>query len=117
MKTFFRLAMLIVAVAFFGVATQAQTRVTDTLKVSGNCEMCRTRITESCFIRGVKSADWNPETQNLIVTYNPKRTTLQAIAEKIASVGHDTKLVKATDKAYGALPNCCQYREATNPMK
>lgn len=31
------------------------------------------------------------------------------IHEKIASVGHDTEKVKATDKAYNSLPGCCKY--------
>jgi periplasmic mercuric ion binding protein len=45
------------------------------------------------------------------VTYNSKKITLEQIHQKVANVGHDTDLVKASDEAYKKIAACCKYRE------
>ena len=83
---------------------------TETLKVSGNCDMCKARIEKAAKIAGVSKAEWNKETKLLAVTYDPAKTNVDAIGKKVAAAGHDTEKIKAEDKAYDKLPSCCKYR-------
>lgn len=80
-----------------------------TVKVLGNCELCKERIEKAAKIDGVSKADWNVDTQKLALTYNPSKVTSDEVQKKIAAVGHDTEKYKATSKAYNSLPSCCQY--------
>ena len=83
---------------------------TSKFKVSGNCEMCKKRIEGSLKgFNGVKSAVWDVKTKQMTVTYDVHTTSTEAIQKQIASVGHDTEKVKATDASYKNLPGCCQY--------
>jgi periplasmic mercuric ion binding protein len=41
---------------------------TDSVKVYGNCEMCKTRIEKAAKIEGVKKGEWNEETKMLVLT-------------------------------------------------
>ena len=61
--------------------------------------------------KGVKSAIWNVKTHELKLIYDERKTDLKAIQERIASVGHDTKEVKASDEAYNNVHPCCKYRD------
>ncbi len=87
--------------------------VTDTLTVSGNCGSCKTRIEKAAYIKGVKRADWNKETKNLIVTYKSSKTSSDEILKSIAAAGHDSDVALATEESYEKLPNCCKYRTGT----
>jgi copper chaperone CopZ len=82
---------------------------TETIKVWGNCGSCKTRIDKAAKLDGVSKADWNKDTKILTVVYDPSKVKGDDIQKKIASVGHDTEKYKADDKAYNALPGCCQY--------
>ena len=82
------------------------------IEVDGVCMMCKNRIEKACLkTKGVKSAVWNVETHNLSLIYDERKVNLESINSKIASVGHDTKTLKATDKAYDGLHPCCKYRD------
>lgn len=86
--------------------------VTETLKVSGVCGMCKKRIEKAAFgVKGIESAKWDAKTQLLTVSFDSKKTTKEAIAKRIAAAGHDVEMVKAADKSYAKLPECCQYRD------
>jgi len=81
------------------------------LEVDGVCNMCKKRI-ESAAIKakGVKSAVWNVDTHELKLIFDERKTNLETISKKIASVGHDTKAFKASDEAYNSVHACCKYR-------
>jgi copper chaperone CopZ len=83
---------------------------TETIKVSGNCDMCKARIEKAAKIDGVSKAEWNKETKLLAVTFDPAKTNSDAIGKNVAAAGHDTEKIKAEDKAYDKLPGCCKYR-------
>jgi periplasmic mercuric ion binding protein len=83
---------------------------TETLKVSGKCDMCKARIEKAAKFDGVSKANWDKNSKILSVTFDPAKTNLEMIAKKVAAVGHDNNLVKADDKAYNALDSCCKYR-------
>jgi mercuric ion binding protein len=82
---------------------------TETLKVWGKCDMCKTRIEKIAMASGATTADWNVKTKFLTVVYEPDRSSISYISEKLAKAGHDTGLRSAKDKAYNALPDCCKY--------
>jgi Cu(I)/Ag(I) efflux system membrane fusion protein len=81
------------------------------LEVGGLCGMCKTRIEEAAMsVHGVISANWDKETQQLHLNFDPK-TALDDISKAVAKSGHDTNLHKANESVYKALPACCQYRK------
>lgn len=83
-----------------------------TMEVDGVCNMCKERIEKACIkTKGVKSAVWNVNTHELKLIYDENKTDLKTIENNIAAVGHDTKNVVATDKAYNSVHDCCKYRE------
>ena len=88
---------------------QKTTEKTDTIKVYGECGMCKSRIQKTLKIDGISSAVWDVDTKMLTVTYNPSTITNDIIQQKIAAVGHDTEKYKADDKVYDKLPGCCHY--------
>lgn len=83
---------------------------TEIIKVSGNCESCKSRIEKAAKIEGVTKADWNEKTKKLTLVYNPSKVRSVDIQKKIADVGHDTPSFRAEAKVYNALPSCCKYR-------
>jgi copper chaperone CopZ len=82
----------------------------ETIKVSGNCDMCKARIEKAAKIEGVSKAEWNKDSKMLALTYDPAKTNVDAIGKKLAAAGHDTEKIKAEAKAYDKLPSCCKYR-------
>lgn len=86
--------------------TNAQTTQ---IKVSGNCESCKTRIEKAAIKAGAIKADWSANTQILTVSFDPKKTSEDKISKQVAAAGHDNEKYKATDKTYNALPGCCKY--------
>jgi mercuric ion binding protein len=80
------------------------------LKTSGICEMCEKRIEKAAFsVKGVKSAAWYVDSQDIHLIFDENKCSKEDIAKAIANVGHDTSLVKASDKAYEELHGCCKY--------
>ncbi len=97
---------------FLGLSAQAQTAdTTIQFKVHGVCGQCKQRIQKSMNIKGVRSSNWDMSTQMLTVSYDPSRITVDRLHKLVADVGHDTEKMKADDKVYEALDECCHYRE------
>jgi len=92
------------------IASQVAATKTETFKVSGNCGMCKTRIEKAAKIDGVSKAEWDKTSKVLAVTYDPSKTSIDQIGNKVAAAGHDNEKVKAEDKVYSSLPACCKYR-------
>jgi periplasmic mercuric ion binding protein len=115
MKTikFFMAAVLLMAVCAVspaqpGAKASGQTK-TETIKVWGNCGMCKDRIEKAVTTEGATSASWDSKTQMLTVSFDPSKTNADALSKKIASAGHDTEKYKADEKVYNSLPGCCKY--------
>jgi copper chaperone CopZ len=91
------------------IMAQSTTK-TDTIKVYGNCDMCKATIEGSLKKKdGIISKSWNKDTKMLTVTYDSSKTTIKKIAQKVADVGYDNVYVTATDEAYNKLHTCCHY--------
>jgi hypothetical protein len=91
-----------------GVA-QIKDAKTETVKIYGNCDMCKKTIEKSGNIKNVSKVDWNKDTKMAILTYNPKKTNEDAILKRIALVGYDSEKFLAPNDVYAKLPACCQY--------
>ncbi|MEZ4888889.1 MAG: TonB-dependent receptor [Chitinophagales bacterium] len=82
-----------------------------TMEVNGVCGMCKKRIEDAAIhTKGVKTADWNVSTKQLQVSFHPKNFNEDQLHQNLASVGHDTEKVKASDEVYNNLHGCCKYR-------
>jgi len=107
-------AILVVTSGVFTYAqsqdhSQMATVKTESVKVWGNCDMCKARIEKAAKIDGVSKAEWSKDTKVLTLVYDHAVTTSDDIQKRIAAVGHDTVKYKADDKVYDSLPSCCHY--------
>ena len=108
--------LLLAAFTLVSVAAWAHDK-TDTVKVYGNCEMCKERIEKAAQIEGVKKAEWNMDTKMLVVTYDGHKLKLEDIEKSIAAVGHDTEKFSAETSVYKKLPGCCKYERKPEGKK
>jgi len=82
---------------------------TETIKVWGNCNMCKAHIEKAAKTEGVSNASWNKDSKLLTLVYDPSKIKSDDIQKKITAVGYDTEKFKGDDKAYAKLDACCQY--------
>lgn len=106
--------IMIIAVVFLGLSTQAQEKKNKNAKysidVNGNCEMCKKRIEKAAYgVSGVKSAVWDTGSHELGLILNEQKASLLDVEKAVAKAGHDTKRVKATQEDYDKLHGCCLY--------
>ena len=90
------------------LSSLAQTK-TETIPVSGNCGMCKSKIEKAAKSTGVEDAKWDSDTKVITVKYNSSTTNAAKIQQAIAAVGYDTRDVKASNEAYDKLHGCCKY--------
>lgn len=85
-------------------------KVHDMFMVSGNCEMCQSRIEKAAKgVKGVISAKWDVKAKVIHLDFDSKATSKSIISKAIANVGHDTEFDKAPQAVYDDLPGCCLY--------
>ncbi len=99
------------------VSSFASGDTTLVLKVAGNCGMCKERIEKGLKVKGVRNPKYDYNKKVLTVTIDPHVISIEKLHDKIASLGHDTELRKASDEAYARLHDCCRYREAPENME
>lgn len=111
--------ILFAATALFLTNTglsQINNSVSSIVKISGNCGMCKTAIEKAAEKKKIAKAEWNKETKTASITYDGKKTTLDAVLKDIALAGYDNQSFLAPDDAYKQLPECCKYnRESKQP--
>jgi periplasmic mercuric ion binding protein len=96
---------------------QKATIKNDTVKVWGNCGMCKAKIEKAAKSAGATKAIWNEESKMLQVTYNTGKSSNAKIQEAIAKTGYDTQDYSADNTAYTKLHGCCQYDRKEVPAK
>lgn len=106
MKT--KYLMLSLAFTIISLLSFAQVK-TDTVKVWGNCGMCKENIEGAAAEGGAITADWNKTTKLLVISYDAAKTNNSRIQKSIAAAGYDTQDKKAGDSSYNKLDKCCQY--------
>ncbi|MDI1307283.1 MAG: DUF3347 domain-containing protein [bacterium] len=86
---------------------------TETIKIYGNCGMCKTTIEKAGNLKKIAQVDWNKDTKMALLTYDSQKTNQEEILKRIALAGYDSNSFLAPETAYNNLPGCCQYdREA-----
>lgn len=69
---------------------------TQKIRVTGVCALCKQTIEKAIKkLPGVYLADWDVESQLLLVRYNRSNITLDKIEKLVAATGHDTQHVNA----------------------
>lgn len=91
---------------------------TTKFKVYGECGMCKDRIERAArSVNGVVMANWNAESQELMLKYLPGKTDKTEIQKAVTAVGHDTDSLRATDESYDQLHTCCKYERPAPARK
>ncbi len=88
---------------------QIRNSKTETVKVYGNCDMCKATIEKAGNLKKIAKVDWNKDTKMATLTYNFKKTSQDEILKRIALSGYDSDKFLAPDEAYAKLASCCQY--------
>lgn len=97
---------------------QIKNTKTETVKIYGNCGMCKTKIEKAGNLKNIAKVDWNEDTKMATLTYDESKTNQDEILKRIALVGYDSEKFLAPADVYSKLPSCCQYdREAKAPVK
>lgn len=108
---------MVIAIVLLLSATISNAQIknaqTETAKIFGNCNMCKSTIEKAGNINKVAKVDWNKDTKMAALTYDSQKTNPDEILKRIALAGYDSEKFLAPDSAYNALHGCCQYdREA-----
>jgi len=111
MKFSIKIVAFFCAVFFFAHSGLAQTKNSkvETVKVYGNCGMCKKIIEKAGTQKGVSKTVWDADTDMATITIDIKKTTLDEVLKKIAEAGYDSDKFRATDEVYNDLHGCCQY--------
>lgn len=100
---------LVFVLAFLMLSVFAVAQNPTTIKVSGNCGMCKKHIEKAAKDAGASSANWDKVTKILTVSFEAGKTTTDKIETAIAGAGYDTEHKEASLEAYKKLDECCQY--------
>ena len=117
--------LILFACTFFAISANAQEQNADAVvqseltkevfTVYGNCGMCERTIEGSLKdVVGISLGDWDKETDQMSVSFDPAVISLDAIKQKIADVGYDSDSHRAKEEVYNNLPGCCQYERPSN---
>lgn len=93
-------------------SAQLDNSKTETVKIYGNCGMCKSTIEKAGNDKKTASVEWNKESKLTTLTYDSVRTNRDEILRRIALVGYDSEYFLAPDEAYEKLPGCCHYDRA-----
>lgn len=106
--------MLLVSLLY---TAQIKNAKTETVKISGNCDMCKSKIEKSGNVKNVATVNWDKDSKMATLTYDPSKTNQQEILKRIANAGYDSESFYAPDDVYAKLPSCCQYKRNKTTTK
>ncbi|WP_114754346.1 DUF3347 domain-containing protein [Flavobacterium glaciei] len=114
MNSIKKLLMAIILLLSVTIASaQIKNSKTETVKIYGNCGMCKTKIETAGNVKKLAKVDWDKDTKMATLTYDSSKTSQDEILKRIALAGYDSDKFLAPDATYDALHGCCQYdREA-----
>lgn len=96
---------------------QLKNAKTSTIKIYGNCDMCKTNIEKAGNLKNISSVEWNEDTKMATLTYDAKKTNEDEILKRIALAGYDNEKFLAPDDVYNKLAGCCQYKRELKPAR
>ncbi|MEQ9188816.1 MAG: hypothetical protein RLP15_13865 [Cryomorphaceae bacterium] len=101
--------LVLIGITFASTSIAQKEVVEDTLLVKGICGMCKDRIEEAAYGKGVKYVSWDKATDQLSMAYRADKTSLEEIEKRILAAGHSTENHVAERDNYAKLPDCCKY--------
>ena len=107
---------MVVLLSFTACEAQIKDAKTATVKIYGNCDMCKETIEKAGNIKKQAKVDWNTDTKMATFTYDAQKTNPDEILKRIALAGYDSDKFLAPDQAYSKLPECCQYTREAKPV-
>ena len=90
-------------------SAQIKNTKTESVKIYGNCEMCKAKIEKAGNIKKIAKVTWDDQSQIATLQYDAKKTNQDQILKRIALVGYDSDKFLAPDKVYSKLDGCCKY--------
>ncbi len=108
--------VIIVLLSITASYAQIKNAKTESIKIYGNCEMCKATIEKAGNLKKTAKVDWNEETKMASITYDSKTTNTNAILKRIALAGYDSDSFLAPDLAYSKLMDCCKYERKSKIM-
>ena len=109
---------LLVLLSTVSINAQIKNKKTETIKIFGNCEMCKANIEKAGNIKKTAEVIWDQDTRMATLTYDSNKTNTDEILKRIALEGYDSDKFLAPDSKYNSLHECCQYdREAKVAVK
>ncbi len=108
------ITIALLSITFNRCIAQIKNSKTQSVKVYGNCNMCKKNIETAAFNKKISTAVWDKESKTALLTYDSLQTTADAILKKIALAGYDNEKFIAPDDAYNKLDGCCQYERTAN---
>ncbi|AIY13879.1 DUF3347 domain-containing protein [Cellulophaga baltica] len=112
MKSLKYLMMALLVLSITACNAQLKNQNTETVKIYGNCGMCKSTIEKAGNIKKQSVVDWNKETKMATISYDSLKTSKDEILKRIALAGYDSDSFLAPDDTYSNLPNCCHYERA-----
>ena len=103
------LVAITVLLSFTSCNSQIKNAKTETVKIYGNCDMCKKKIEKAGNLKSIAKVTWDDKTQIATLIYDAKKTNQDEILKRIALVGYDSDKFLAPDKTYSKLDKCCQY--------
>lgn len=110
--------LMVITVLLSAVNSFAQIKnaKTATVKIYGNCGMCKTTIEKAGNVKNDALVEWNKDTGTATLKYDSKKTNPDEILKRIALAGYDSEKFLAPDDVYANLPGCCQYNRELKPV-
>ena len=117
MKSISKILMVItVLLSAVNSFAQIKNSKTETVKIYGNCDMCKTTIEKAGNLKNVATVDWNKDTKIATLNYDSTKTNQDEILKRIALAGYDSEKFLAPDDVYAKLSDCCQYNRELKPV-
>lgn len=109
------LVVITLLLSFTACNAQIRNSKTETMKIYGNCGMCKTTIEKAGNAKKVANVNWNIETNMATIAYDTTKTNLDEILKRVALAGYDSDKFLAPDDVYSNLAACCQYERVSKP--
>ncbi len=116
MKSISKILMVItVLLSSINISAQIKNAKIETIKIYGNCDMCKSTIEKAGNLKNVAQVNWNKDTKIATLSYDEKKTSQDEILKRIALAGYDSEKFLAPDDIYSQLPECCLYKRELKP--
>lgn len=110
--------IVLLALLFHGTTAAAQSKSLESISIrtSAVCDMCVTTIEGNLiYEKGVKKVKVDLGLNTIVVDYDPRKTTPDAIRTAITKLGYYADDLPGDPKAFAELPACCQKEGCGKP--